>query len=196
MTSATIHSLAEAHGLTTADKIRRPPGAGIEDKKERERWSAEKIALFHQLEPSAVYFAGNDGPEPRYFGDNMGSWPILLGTTASRVDNITANMDRFSPSKWRGLLFRAWTPEFAMTKRLLAFCEGMIRDRIEQGSMERMRKSWVDFGPETDLKLFEFEVHTLARKAGINTIGGDKDLSAWLDGILKRRAERQVERRR
>jgi hypothetical protein len=194
MTSATIHNLAEAHGLTTADKIRRPPGAGVEEKKEK--WAAEKIALFNQLEPSAVYFAGNDGPEPRYFGDNMGSWPIMLGTTASRVDNITPNMDRFSPSKWRGLLFRAWTPEFVMTKRLLAFSEGLIRDRIEQGSMERMRRAWVDFGPETDLKQFEFELHTLARKAGITTIGGDKDLSAWLDGILQGRAEQKYQKQR
>lgn len=149
----------------------------------RERWAPVKKHCFNALEPAAMYVAGNDGPEPRRFGDNMGAWPILLGQTRAWEDNVTPAMDRLSPMRERGVLFRVWTPSYEHSKRLMALSEEMIRYRIDQGQAEKLRKSWVDMGPDTDLKIFEFELHDLAKR---------HEILPWDDDALSNLLDRAV----
>jgi hypothetical protein len=178
-----VQDLARRFGLKTAAEIA-PPDEADPPASGAAEWTPAKSAAFRELGPVAVYVAGNiSGPEPRYFGDNRGAWPILLGIVRSWRDSVTPHMDRLSPIRARGVLFRVWTPSSADAHRLMAAIEGLVRDRVEQ-----MRGNWLDFGPDTDARLFETEVHALAARIGIAPTWDDEDLSAVLDRKVIERA--------
>ncbi|MGE3064145.1 MAG: hypothetical protein AB7K67_01045 [Hyphomicrobiaceae bacterium] len=176
-----IVQLAERFGMTTADRIAGTHGAdgrlpAGESEAPTKSWTEYHQQAFAALSPAAVYVAGNDGPEPRFFGDNMGAWPILLGVTRTWRDTITPQMDRFSPHRSRGVLFRVWTPGSGAERRLIAGIEGLIKDRVDQ-----LHGAWLDFGPNTDLPIFEAECHELARRLGITPTWDDADLFRRID---------------
>lgn len=186
MTSDRVRDLAEVYRLDTADKLPVPLPAGEagDGLPAWSQWPAEMKQAFKDMEPAAVYVAGADGPEPRRWGDNMGAWPVLLGITKRWDDTITPNMDRFSPMRWRGVLFRVWTLSPEHAKRLLRLMDGLIRDRVEQ-----LRGSWLDFGPDFDRATFAGEVATMAKRAGI-AAWDDEDFYREIRRMAKKNGER------
>jgi hypothetical protein len=176
----TLADIKHAYGLRTADEIQAPANRNVPAPGAKPAYGGSKsntltdlqAAKFRELAPWAVYVAGNiQGPEPRFFGDNAGAWPILLGKSRSWHDTVTEEMDRYSPIKTRGMLFRLWTPGYADANRLLAGIDGLIRSQVDQ-----LRGRWLDFGPDTDVALFRDDVREVAKRIKV---------SAWDDGELR-----------
>lgn len=187
-----IEDLKREYGLRTADSLLAPSdahtasGAGHQENAAdaSPELSPDRAEAFRALGAVAVYVAGNiEGPEMRFSGDNMGAWPVLLGTTGTWRDTVTAQMDRFSPLKRRGVIFRLWTPDRTDAKQLLAAIEGLIRDRVDQ-----LRGKWLDFGPDCDLELFAEECREVGRRIGVTT-WDDAELVAELDKLIARTEE-------
>jgi len=156
------------------------------DIRSRDRWSERKWGAFRRLAPAAVYVAGTEGPVPRSFGDNRGAWPIRIGVTESWKDTITPQLERGAPLWWQGVLFRVWTPSEVHAKRLALEVPEFIAARVEQ-----LRGAWLDLGVETDLELFEVEVHHLAQRLKIRTWDDDA-LSRALDERVRREMEQEA----
>ncbi|MGH6815519.1 MAG: hypothetical protein ACREC6_07435 [Hyphomicrobiaceae bacterium] len=175
---ATASGKAGDNRRRSADTLSAGPARG--------RWPSEKIAAFRRLAPAAVYIAGTEGPVPRRFGDNRGAWPIRIGVTASWKDIITPQLEHSAPLWWQGVLFRVWTPDEVHAKRLALEIPEFVAARVEQ-----LRGAWLDLGVETDLALFEVEVHHLAERLKIKTWDDDA-LSRTLDGWLAAQAEKRA----
>lgn len=132
--------------------------------------SPVKQAEFKSKGYAAVYVAGPAHPVPRKMGDNMGGWPIRVGVTQSWDDTITNTLDTGAALWWQGCLFRVWTASREHALRL----EGAIAMYVAERS-EALRKAWLDLGPDLDLTLFEWEVHSVGERI-VGKVWGDEDL--------------------
>jgi hypothetical protein len=219
MTSEAVKRLADKYMLGTADTLparpRRPdppepappPVAEAEAAPlpGRVRWSGRRLTLWRRWGLVALYVAGPKGPVPRGIGDNRLGWPLRIGLMRGRsfADNITSEMDRYSPYHWQGVWFRVWVPSEAHHGRLALY----VVDRLIQedpaapaGTLageiarwahwargERARHSWIDVGPEP-------EFYPRLRDAAIEQDLGLRPLPAHADAEARRERRFKVAR--
>lgn len=129
-----------------------------------------KQAEFKRRGYTAVYVAGPAHVVPRKMGDNLGAWPIRLGLTANWEDTVTNTLDTGQACWWQGVLFRVWCSDRDAALRLQGAIEMYVADRSEA-----MRKAWLDLGPDLDLGLLEWEIHSIGERIA-GRVWSDEDL--------------------
>jgi hypothetical protein len=172
---------------------------------EREPFDNVKKLAHNQLEAHAIYIAGTEGSVPRGFGDNLGTWPMKAGKTASWRDNITPVMESNQAVWWMGVLFRLWTPSDAHAGQLLMAVGDYMRTRapdelrgpwrgLEQGdSSTQGRSDRPDRLPSLIVK-FRAELMAVATRANISVwtdIGHSRHLDTLVEAE-RRRTERSL----
>jgi len=177
-TTARVRQVAEdlaAQGISlkTADQAPRPAPKRPQDDRPRRRAQRSTVwwNAFKDLTPAAVYICGHNAPVPRSFADNRGVWPIKIGITTrwEPLDTLTKEMDRHHPVHWMGLWFRVWTPSgedagalaFQVANAIAAEPAGtqgyqgpvsqLHQEIIRWVRADRLRKDFVDIGPDFDL---------------------------------------------
>lgn len=119
---------------------------------------------------AALYVAGPKHPVSKRIGDNRGCWPIRFGVTQAWQDQITNGLDGASPLYWQGMLFRVW----CATPASASVLESLIREELPR-EMEPLRKTWLDFGPELDVRRLE---------KAIRKIASDHNIRTWTDAEM------------
>lgn len=177
-TDERVKRLADQYILGTADQVPRPKPKQLPAEPApyrppgRVRWSDERKEFFKKWGIAALYVAGPDAPipkPPRHIGDNsLWGWPLRIGTTGKTfADTVTATADSWAAYHWQGVWFRTWVPTPAHARRLAFLvvnallpddgktpAEGTIEGEITRWvRAEKARKSWIDVGPDFDLKI-------------------------------------------
>lgn len=186
MTSEAVKALADKYCLKTGDQVAPPPPkpAAAQDLVaaptappvvQRVRWSDEKKAAFKAWGLAALYVAGPKAPVPRGIGDNRLGWPLRFGTMRTWEDPVTRAMDAASPYHWQGIWFRVWTSSPAHVRQLLTLLVDALAPseslEEQQDTMageiarwvraERVKKSWLDVGPDFDLPMSDRKAEQL-----------------------------------
>jgi hypothetical protein len=82
-----------------------------------------------------------------------------------------------SPLHWTGVLFRVWCPNLTSAQLLESLVRTDLDDRYDP-----LRKAWVDFGPELNVKELEKAVRFVAAEHNIPT-WSDAELVKHLENI-------------
>lgn len=193
-----IHELASAYGLTTADKIAPPePGAPKHHEAVRmealaRRWPLDKRMRFRDLAPAALALVASDGPVSvtlfapdgrvsRRIGHNRAVWPARFVATSNWSDTVTPQWDR-NPLVPMRMQFRIWCADPDARDRLAEAAVEMLAARAESdGGCEALRRDYVDLGPDLDLAMLEMELHALAERLLIAPVWDDEGLSRFLE---------------
>lgn len=95
--------------------------------------TAERRFAFEELAPTALWIAANlAGPQQRYWGDNLGGWPVLMGLTQYWEDRRSAGLASTEPYQERALILRFW------------FDDWDEADRVWQATYKNLRASFDD----------------------------------------------------
>ena len=146
--------------------------------------------VFRRQAFTAVYVAGPSEIVPKRIGDNRGSRPIKIGHTGALRDTISDVLDGAAPFVSQRVLFRVWVEGKANAKNLEAYlrarCEGF-------SSVNKLRKAWIDMGPDFDETMFELEVRAAAEVIGVKCWNDDGlylHMAEIVHAEMKRTAER------
>lgn len=147
---------------------------------------------FRQGRFVAIYLAGPADLVPRKMGDNYGARPVKIGHTSSYKDSISDVLDGASPFWEQRMFLRVWVSGKENAKTL----EGHLRGRWEGFSaISKLRKSWIDMGPDFDETLCELEIRGAAAVLGIKC-WSDHELTLHLGEIVHAKMKRRAERMR
>jgi len=139
--------------------------------------SPERRFAFEEIGPTALFVAANlSGPQQRYWGDNQGGWPILMGLTQSWEDRRSPVMAANEPYQDRSLIQRYWTDGWNLADRLWQDTYRSLRDCFDDGKGE-----WMSFTTEEAAPgLVESAIREHAKRSNIEI---------WTDAELLRRMD-------
>jgi hypothetical protein len=135
----------------------------------------ERRFAFEEIAPTALWIAANlTGAQQRFWGDNQGGWPVMMGLTQSWEDRKSAALAANEPYQERALIARFWCDEWDEADRLWQDTYGSLRTHFDDG-----RGEWMSFtGDESSLALLTSEIR---RHAGRNRT------EIWTDAEMLRR---------
>lgn len=185
----------------TGDELPARPKPADDHAVTRERWSPAKKLALREMAPAALCIVATDGPVSVVtydaggrvtgrFGHNRGCWPMRVATTAAWADNISDAYDR-NPFVWTGVQIRAWAGNVRKRDRVAEGVVDLLGQMSEEAMGVRLRKGFLDVGPDVQIDMLEVEIHAIAERLGIG-LWDDGGLSAWLDQIVAREAQRRV----
>ena len=115
---------------------------------------------------AALYFAGPTEVVFRGPGDNCGHRPIRTGIITAYADTMSKVLDWASWHCPQRVLFRTWCESWDSAKAL----EGFVLMSLPEG---KLRKAYVSFPFDLDVRELEKAVHLLASDCGLKSWSDD-----------------------
>jgi hypothetical protein len=138
-------------------------------------------AVFRKKAFTAVYVAGPS--KLVWVSDNRKSRPIKLGHSAALKDTISDVLDGAAYQAPQRVLFRIWV----MGKPAAKLLEDHLRARAEGlAAVNKLRKAWVDMGPDFDESMFELEVRSAAETLGLQCWNDDELYFHMAEIVMKK----------
>lgn len=125
--------------------------------------------IFDRQQFVSVYVAGPT--RSVWVSDNKRSRPVTIGHSAALRDTISDVLDRGAYQAPQRVLFRTWVKGKGAAREL----EDYLRAKLEGFSaVNKLRKSWIDAGPDFDETMFELEVRAAAEVLGFQCWNDDE----------------------
>lgn len=132
--------------------------------------SAERRFAFQEIAPTALcVYANLSGAQQRYWGDNMGGWPVLMSLTQAWEDQRSRVLDKSEPYNPRALVARFWCDTWDQADALWQDTYSGLRDQFDDG-----RGEWMSF----------FEANLEGLTAAIRKHAEARRVDIWTDAEM------------
>ncbi|MBA2126713.1 hypothetical protein DLM45_10865 [Hyphomicrobium methylovorum] len=146
------------------------------------RLSPERRLAFEDISPTALWIAANlTGAQQRYWGDNQGGWPVMMGLTQSWEDRKSAVLSSSESYQERALITRFWCDDWDEADQIW---RDTYQSLLASRQFEDGRGDWMSFSDDdAGLALITTEIrkHAAARKIEVWT---DKEMLRRFDYLI------------
>jgi len=140
----------------------------------------ERRFAFEEIGPTALWVAANlAGPQHRYWGDNQGAWPVLMGLTQSWEDRKSPVLAANEPYQERALILRFWADDWNNADRLWQDTYKSLRERFDDSKGE-----WMSFASDDAAEAAPSLVERTIREHAAR-----RSFEIWTDAEMLRRMD-------